>query len=93
MSGQYSKSAKLPSNPVLAKLMDYLSRKFVLALLSLGGGLYVTITQPEGKVYAFATLVGVIVAFYNGSNVAEVFANRGKSGKQGVTNGSNSDSV
>lgn len=59
-----------------AKLADYLSRKFVLSLASLGAGVYVTITQPEGKVYAFATLVGVIVAFYNGSNVAEVFASR-----------------
>lgn len=54
-----------------AKLLDYASRKFVLAVLSLGGGFYLTITQDADKVYAFATLVGVVLAFYNGSNTAE----------------------
>jgi hypothetical protein len=53
------------------KLVEYLSRKFVLALLSLAGGFYLTLTQDSDKIYAFATLVGVVLAFYNGSNTAE----------------------
>jgi hypothetical protein len=60
-----------------AKLLDYASRKFVLAVLSLGGGFYVTLTKEPESVYAMATLIGVILAFYNGANVAQVFAARG----------------
>ena len=55
---------------MLEKLRDYASRKFVLAVLSLGSGLYVTITKEPESVYALATLVGVVLAFYNGSNTA-----------------------
>lgn len=60
-----------------AKLRDYASRKFVLAVLSLGGGFYVTLHKEPDSVYALATLVGVILAFYNGADVANVFAARG----------------
>lgn len=56
---------------MLAKALEYLSRKFILAGLSLGGGFYITLTQDAEKIYAFATLAGVILAFYNGSNTAE----------------------
>ena len=64
---------------MLAKGREYLSRKFVLAALSLGGGFYLTITQDADKIYAFATLVGVVLAFYNGSNTAEaILAARNK---------------
>jgi hypothetical protein len=55
----------------VTKLREYFSRKFILAALSLGGGFYLTMTQDADKLYAFATLVGVVLAFYNGSNTAE----------------------
>lgn len=60
-----------------ATLKDYASRKFVLAMTSLGSGVYITRTEDEGKVYAFAALLVAILGFYNGANVAEVWANRG----------------
>ena len=52
------------------KLIDYFSRKFVLALACLGLGFYLSLSGSDQTVN-FITLVGVILGFYNGANVIQ----------------------
>lgn len=61
------------------KLLEYFSRKFVIAIISLGCGYGLLIADKA--LGDWAMLVGVVMAFYNGSNVAETFA-QVKLGKQ-----------
>lgn len=56
----------------LEKVKEYFSRKFVLAISTLLLGYKLVL---DGKdIEGWAILVGVVLAFYNGSNVAEKMA-------------------
>lgn len=61
---------------MIHKLIEYFSRKFVLALACLGGGFYLVLYEkPLGE---FVALAGVVLAFYNGANVAQDYVNMKK---------------
>lgn len=55
---------------VKGKLINYFSRKFVLALACLGLGFYLSVVESK-EITSFITLVGVILGFYNGANVIQ----------------------
>jgi hypothetical protein len=57
---------------ILAKVGDYFSRKFVLAVGSLSAGVYLAIHKID--LNGFIGLVAVVLTAYNGANVAEVVA-------------------
>lgn len=64
---------------ILQKTLEYFSRKFVLALACLGGGFYLVLNgKPLGE---FVALAGVVLAFYNGANVAQDFVHAYKGSK------------
>ena len=67
---------------ILSKILEYFSRKFVLALACLGGGFYlVLLGKPIGE---FVALTGVVLGFYNGANVAQDFVHAYKGTKENV---------
>ena len=66
----------------LAKVKEYLSRKFLLAVACLGSGYYLVLAGKD--VSEWAILVGVVLTFYNGANVAERYAEF-KAGKMSLS--------
>lgn len=76
---------------VTLKLLEYASRKFVLALACLGGGFYLLLQDKD--IGGFVALAGVVLGFYNGANVAQDYVNAKKESKQKETqNGSDNHS-
>lgn len=73
---------------VINKIREYFSRKFVLAGASLGFGYHLVLIGKD--IEGWAILVGVVLAFYNGSNVAEKFTTL-KGGKVTLSKGSTGD--
>lgn len=57
---------------LLSKVKEYFSRKFLLAVACLWLGFY--LINHNKDVADWAMLVGVVLTFYNGANVAERFA-------------------
>lgn len=53
----------------LTKAKEYFSRKFILAVGTLAFGYHLVLRDKD--VEGWAILVGVVLAFYNGSNVME----------------------
>lgn len=53
----------------LEKFKEYFSRKFVLAVSCLTLGFYLVYIDKD--IEGWSILVGVVLAFYNGSNVME----------------------
>lgn len=53
----------------LEKFKEYFSRKFVLAVSCLALGFYLVYIGKD--IEGWSILVGVVLAFYNGSNVME----------------------
>lgn len=58
---------------VLEKILEYFSRKFVLALACLGGGFYLVMIEKD--IMGFVALATAVLAFYNGANVAQDYVN------------------
>lgn len=54
---------------MVRKLAEYFSRKFVLSLASLVGSFFVVWWDKD--ILGWATAIGVVLAFYNGSNVLQ----------------------
>lgn len=52
----------------MSKVMEYLSRKFVLTVLALFGTFYLAVVDKE--LGGWAGALAVILGFYQGSNVA-----------------------
>jgi hypothetical protein len=69
---------------VLLKLLEYASRKFVLALACLGGGFYLILQDKD--IGGFVALAGVVLGFYNGANVAQDYVNYRKEKKENDSN-------
>lgn len=59
----------------LAKIQEWFSRKFVLAVATLLLGYHLVLSGRD--IEGWALLVGVVLAFYNGSNVAEKLTLKG----------------
>lgn len=53
------------------KIAEYISRKFILAVLGMGSGFYLVITGKGGDLGAYTGLVATVLGFYNGANVAQ----------------------
>lgn len=65
----------------LDKFKVYFSRKFLLAITCLAFGWYLILENRD--VSEWATLCGVVLAFYNGSNVAEKYVDYRQSRRYG----------
>lgn len=59
---------------MLAKLLEYLSRKFILSLLAMAGTFGLAWYGKD--VLAWTTGITAILAFYNGSNVYQEYIAR-----------------
>lgn len=53
----------------MTKLLEYISRKFVLALLALGTSFWLALEKLPMSEYVMA--LGVVLGFYNGANVMQ----------------------
>jgi len=72
---------------LLHKTLEYFSRKFVLALSSLGGGFYLILKDKD--IVQYVALAGVVLAFYNGANVAQDYVMMRKENNQNHANHNN----
>lgn len=62
----------------MSKLLEYVSRKFVLALAGLGTGFYLVVSGHGGDLGSYTGLVATVLGFYNGANVAQDWMNSRK---------------
>lgn len=65
---------------MLVKVIEYLSRKFVLSVMALGGTFYLAAVDKE--LGGWAAALAVILGFYQGSNVAQDYIHTKKGNKE-----------
>lgn len=67
----------------LTKLLEYFSRKFVLAVAGMGTGFYLVLAGHGSDLMSYTGLVIGVLGFYNGANVWQeyVTAKHGPSAK------------
>jgi preprotein translocase subunit SecF len=66
---------------VSTKLVEYLSRKFVLSLASLFGVIGLVLLGKDGVSDQLTEIIGIILGTYTGGNVAEKYVEK-KRGKK-----------